>query len=127
MTDEWQFYKPQSAWRFKGGLMKLSPVDTDNVLVGVRFSQSGSAVDISGTATVDMAFMPANQIPGANDWVAGTWQAVPTTLPFESNIAQVLVGPTGKSLLPGTYVVWIKVTNGTIIPARPVGSLVIGL
>jgi hypothetical protein len=71
---------------------------------------------------VAMAFVVSGN-PGSGDWNTGSWD-VPTTGGY---VAQCLVGPGsgGVALAPGTYVIWLKVTDNPEVPVRAVGLLVV--
>lgn len=71
------------------------------------------------TTTVEFAFISkttrANQQPGVNDWVAGSWSTTAS-----SPTAQCLVGPTPSAiaLAADTYIVWLRITGATERPVR---------
>ncbi|MFD1274819.1 hypothetical protein ACFQ51_34600 [Streptomyces kaempferi] len=59
------------------------------------------------------------------DWHAGVWDTPPQGA--SSYRAQVLIGPggSGPELDPGTYRMWLRVTDSPERPVIPVGALTI--
>lgn len=75
---------------------------------------SASGLDIS-TDPVELAFMQDVE-PTDADWVAADWVA---------GAARVLIGAAGVVLLPGTYTVWVRITDNPEVPVLQAGELVI--
>ena len=120
----WTFIPPRSPWLFDRVVnVKLSPHEIDYVTVGVKYSTGGVVFDVSGTGTIQMAFMPDGLIPQASDWHNGVWDL--TATPFEGNVAKCLVGST-FTLPEGSYKVWVQVVYSGMTVVRNVGDLVIG-
>lgn len=71
--------------------------------------------------TVQMAFMATTANPQTGDWKTASWDQEPSG----TWVAQCLVGPNGVvTLTPGTYYVWVKITDPSgEIPIEPVGTL----
>ena len=72
---------------------------------------------------VEFAFTTANDRP--TTWYTGGWDGTNTIPGSSAYRAQVLVGPvsTGPTLAPGTYTVWIRITDNPEQPIIPVGQL----
>ena len=74
---------------------------------------------------VAIAFTAPGTRPGTSDWRTGAWGTV-TATPTPQYIARVLVGPAGPvTLVPGTWLVWCLVTDGSGAPAAAIGELTI--
>lgn len=71
---------------------------------------------------VYFAFMVTGQ-PGPGDWQGGTW--VSTSSTNGTYLAQALIGPAngGLSLGPGTYGIWIQVSDSPEVPVIEADSL----
>jgi hypothetical protein len=70
---------------------------------------------------VAMAFIPGPAKPDGDDWHVGSWG----TDPGPTYLAQCLVGPDAVELTPGTYQIWVKVTDAPEQPVMQAGQLVI--
>lgn len=105
------------------GNLGMSQLATKDYLLPVAASKAGSAYDPSGD-TVQFAFMPqAAQVPQSSDWVAGSWEASPSSLLYPWN-AVCLIGPAGTVTLgTGVYVAYVKITDSPEIPVDIVGYL----
>jgi hypothetical protein len=90
------------------------------VQVPIQATVSGTPYDPTGDA-VAMAFMPGSGQPGSGDWNTGSWQTTAQGI----YLAQCLVGPenSGVVLAPGTYAVFVKITDNPEVPVLPSGSL----
>lgn len=67
---------------------------------------------------VQFAFEPSSAAPST--WYTGSW----FTPVANTYFAQCLVGPSGAvTLTPGTYTIWIKITDSPEIVVRTPGSL----
>ena len=63
--------------------------------------------------------------PAGGDWKTASWETDATTTP-PTYYARCLVGPGGTvPLAPGTYMIWLKITDAPEIPARPVAPITI--
>ncbi|SRR6266568_499090 len=96
------------------------------VLIPVAAEKLG--VSYNPTAgTVQMAFMPTpTQVPQSSDWQASSWDNYSAVDPIYPYRAKCLVGPGGAiALIPGTYTIWLKITDSPEIPADIVGQLTI--
>ena len=71
--------------------------------------------------TVSFAFITTGE-PGSGDWHGGTWAAATTS---GACVAQILIGPanSGIPLGPGTYEVWVKVTDSPEVPVIEADTL----
>jgi hypothetical protein len=93
-----------------------SAVSTQFVQVQVIASQDGPAYNPTAD-TVQMAFMQVQYVPldpGPDDWQPAEWVTEGATY-----WAAILVGPAdgGYALAPGSYYVWVKVTDDPSVPA----------
>jgi hypothetical protein len=71
------------------------------------------------TKPVDMAFVSTSSSPADDDWNTAEWETVDGEY-----IAKCLVGPTGtRSLDPGTYAVYVRVTDDPEVPVIYAGVL----
>lgn len=76
--------------------------------------------------TLQFAYLRAGSAdPATADWFAGVWET--TALNTGEWVAKALIGPGtgGHPLTPGTYDVWIKITDNPTIPVRQVGTLTV--
>lgn len=78
----------------------------------------GTTVINPTTDVVQFAFTAFNVSPTA--WSTGSWD--PGGPPYS---ARILVGPAngGVVLVPGSYEVWIKITDNPEVPVIQVGNL----
>jgi hypothetical protein len=101
-------------------VITLSRLSTEYVQVQVSFTVAGVSTSPTGDQ-VQMAFMKGGAIPGNSDWHSAVWEAAGSTY-----YAQCLVGPaSGVVLAPGTYSVWLKVTDSPEVPVRSPAQLTI--
>lgn len=102
--------------------LTFSSLATMQVQVPITARVNGDlSYDPTGDA-VQMAFIIGAAKPAAADWHAGTW----TTDPGPEYLAQCLVGPNGGVVLdPGTYQIWVKITDNPEQPVIQAGQLVI--
>jgi hypothetical protein len=92
---------------------------TEYVFVPVSAMGSGSPVNPVGDV-VQFAFLPGNTAPGTASFVTGTWFSPIANTYY----AACLVGPLGSaSLTPGTYTIWVKITDNPEVPVRTPGQL----
>src|SRR6185312_4441427 len=101
----------------------MSRLSTQYYLVPVAATTSGASYNPTADS-VQFAFMPqATQVPGNTDWVAGSWQTVPTSLLYPY-AAQCLVGPSGTTNPGiGTYYVYVKISDDPEVPVLIAGQL----
>jgi hypothetical protein len=101
-------------------VITLSRLSTEYVLVQVSFTVSGAAVSPTGD-TVQMAFTHGGALPASGDWHSASWETAGTQY-----YARCLVGPaSGVILAPGTYAVWVKITDSPEVPVRSPAQLAI--
>ena len=102
--------------------LTLSSLSTDYVQVPVSAAIDGANYNPTPD-TVQLAFMAPGASPGTSDWHTGSWD----TPSAGTYMAQVLIGPAagGIVLTPGTYTIWVKVTDNPEVPVRTPGFLVI--
>jgi hypothetical protein len=75
---------------------------------------------------VQFAYLQAGSAdPTAGNWFSGVWEAA--ALSTGEWVAKALLGPGpgGHVLTPGTWDVWIKITDSPTIPVRQIGTLTI--
>jgi hypothetical protein len=104
--------------------LTLSSLSTKYVQVPVEATVNGvSDYNPTGDA-VALAFVPPGTNPGVSDWKAGSWQSVAASSGTVF-LAQCLVGPGagGVALVPGTYRIWVKITDNPEVPVDDVGIL----
>lgn len=103
--------------------VRMSRLSTQYVQVPVEAVVGGSAYDPTSD-TVQMAFMAGWSLPQTPDWKSASWSD--STAPGIW-LAQCLVGPAngGEDLEPGTYAIWVQITDHPEIPVLNPGSLVI--
>lgn len=86
------------------------------------FADSGGAPVNPTADAVAMAFMAApNTKPGGGDWKPGGWD----TTAIGTYVATCLVGTGGVALAPGTYFVWVRITDNPEVIVREVGELTV--
>ena len=71
---------------------------------------------IINTQSVEIAVMLPEARPLEEDWRTAEWSG--TT-------ARILVGPGAQELLPGTYKVWVRVTDVPEIPVLVAGTITV--
>lgn len=93
----------------------MSHLSTEYVLVPISAVKAGVSYNPTGDV-VQFAFMPtATQVPQVSDWVAGSWDSVPTDVIYPY-VAKCLIGPGGTVLGIGTYIIYLKITDNPEIP-----------
>lgn len=101
---------------------EISAASLEYVRVPVAAQSSGIAVNPTADV-VQLAFMSGRTNPATGDWKAASWDTDVTTVP-PTYRARCLVGPGGAvTLSPGTYLVWVKVTDSPEMPVKPAGPL----
>src|SRR6266508_2134109 len=96
----------------------LSSLSLEYVRLPVSAKDSGVVVNPTSDA-VAMAFIASGAPAG------GDWKTYATTTP-PNYYACCLVGPAGTvTLAPGTYMIWLKITDTPEIPARAVAPLIV--
>lgn len=69
------------------------------------------------TQVVEIAVMaPASQ-PEEADWRNAEWS--------DGNVARILIGPGEKVLTPGSYMVWVRITDTPEIPVLTAGTITV--
>jgi len=116
---------PGTEWTVGYDQILISHLSTEYVLIPVSATKAGAAYNPTAD-TVQFAFMPTpTQSPQVSDWVAGSWETVPTSIIYPYN-AKCLVGPSGVTAPTlGTYTMYMKVTDNPEIPVLVVGQLVV--
>lgn len=100
--------------------VKQSSISLEYVRVPVAATVNGAAVDPTSDA-VKFAFKPEGVTPATGDFVTGSWETAGSVY-----LARCLVGPAGAAVLtPGSYRIWIKITDSPEVPARDVDSITI--
>jgi hypothetical protein len=100
--------------------VNLLATSTEFLHVPVTTTVNGAPYDPTSD-TVQMAFM-ATGVPASSDWHPSTWETVGST-----HNAICLIGPAGGGipLAPGTYTVYVRVTDNPEIPVKQAGYLTI--
>ena len=99
----------------------ISSQSTEYVQVPIQATIAGLPANPSGDA-VALSFVPAGvNAPGTFN--PGSWDVTAQGI----FLAQCLVGPGagGVVLAPGTYQVWVRVTDNPEVPIKPAGTLTI--
>ncbi len=103
----------------QAGVLWASSDDFLHVLVVATASLDESPVNLAG-ASIEMAAVRA--FPQEGDWQAATW-LVRTADPA-GTYARLAVGPSGFSLLPGCYWVYVRIMlGGQVFVRRALGTL----
>jgi hypothetical protein len=95
---------------------------SSTMYVQVPVQATVAGVPYNPTAdAVAMAFMPGSSQPSSGSWNTGSW----STTAQGNYLAQVLVGPanSGVVLAPGTYAVYVRITDSPEVPVLPAGNL----
>lgn len=104
------------------GPAQISASSLEYIRVQVAAYTAGAAVNPT-TDAVQMAFMVGSAVPASSDWKTATWDTDSTTVPATYR-ARCLVGTGGAvTLTPGTYQVWVKVTDTPETPVKLAGPL----
>ena len=89
------------------------PVQVSATKEGVSFNPTGDSVQI--------AIPKTNVQPVSGDWKSASWDSYDGEY-----FARILVGPGGDIVpLPGTYDIYVKVTDSPEVPALYAGKLII--
>jgi hypothetical protein len=96
--------------------VEVSSSSTEHLRVAVH-APAGAAPEDN---PVLIAFLPEGQDNPAGLWNEASWDVGRTT-----RHAQVLIGPGGVELGPGTYRVRVRVTEGIETPVMDAGELVV--
>jgi len=106
-------------------VIRVSSVSKEYVRVAVHAEEFGATVNPTAN-TVEMGFVAPLADPVSGDWKAATWDTDsndPTGIVYW---AQCLIGPGGTiTLADGRYTVWCRVTRGSEVVARSVGTLIV--
>jgi hypothetical protein len=113
---------PHRKWVISMEQVRVSELSLETLRFPV-FADSGGAIHNPTGAVVELAFIPeAATNPAGGDWTAGGWDSTV----IGTYVATFLVGPGGaKALAPGTYYVWIRITEAPEAVVREVGELVV--
>ncbi len=97
---------------------RISALSKEYVKVQVSATESGAAIDPTPDV-VAMAIVTGTPVSG--DFHTATWETAGTKY-----YARLLVGPgAALTLTPGTYGVWVKVTDSPEVPVKRSGALVV--
>jgi hypothetical protein len=103
------------------GAIVISQLSTEYVVVPINAVFDG-VVQNPTASVVQFAFTVGyGVIPSV--WITGSWEPNPVQAIWYN--AKVLVGPGGTSLTPGTYTVWVKISDTPEAPVRQSGTLII--
>lgn len=88
--------------------------------VQIVAEKNGNTYNPTGD-TVQIAVPVKNVEPVSGDWINGGWTTEGTNY-----FARVVIGPGGdKVLTPGTYDVYVKITDSPEVPVIVAGKLII--
>ncbi len=106
--------------------MPYSQSSLSQEYVHVRVRDAIAGADPTGD-TVQMAFVPTPYAnPSGGDWKSASWYTDASDPARPVYYARCLVGPSGTvALPPGTYRLWLKLTDAPEVPARPVADITI--
>jgi hypothetical protein len=98
--------------------LTIASASTEFVNVPVQATVAGEPYNPTSDV-VAMAFVAGSAQPAT--FYTGSW----VTTVQGSYVARCLVGPanSGVVLAPGTYVVWVKITDDPEVPIKPAGTL----
>jgi hypothetical protein len=98
----------------------ISSLSTEYVQVPVQATIMGVPYNPTADA-VSLAFVVGNAYPTL--WYAGSW----VTTAQGNYLAQTLIGPAngGTVLAPGTYNIYVKITDNPEVPVIPSGSVTV--
>jgi len=102
--------------------VQISSLSNEYIKVAVDFTVAGVITDPTADV-VQMAFLAPGTDPTGPDWVTGSWESDTTIVGHPIRYARVVVGPSGKVLVKGSYVVWVRVTDSPEIPVKQAGLL----
>lgn len=97
------------------------PVSSSQFLAADITAIAGGVTENPTSFPVDIAFIAGPTQPQSSDWISASWASM-FGPPY---IAQIMVGPNGHVLPPGTYKIWARVSNPPQVPVIPVGFVTI--
>ena len=103
--------------------LTISAYSTEYVQVPVQATIAGAPYNpTSDVVAMQFVLAGGSQEP-TGTWNTGSW----VTTAQGTYIAQCLVGPanSGVVLPPGTYAIWVRITDNPEIPVRAAGTLTI--
>ncbi len=107
------------------GVAVISRLSTEYVIVPVNAVFDGVTANPTQD-TVQFAFtMGYGVLPVT--WIVGSWDVNPVQGIWYNAKCLVGSGAGGVPLVPGTYTVWIRITDNPETPVRQAGSLIIQL
>jgi hypothetical protein len=121
----WVFSLLYIRWIVGYSQIVISHLSTEYVLVPISATKEGVSYNPTGD-TVEMAFMPNSvQQPGNADWMEASWETDDTNIIYPYSV-KCLVGPSGViTLVPGNYVMFVKIFDSPETPVLLVGQLVV--
>jgi hypothetical protein len=113
---------PRRKWVISMDLERIDSTSLETLWCSVFADAGGQPYNPTADA-VAMAFMTApNTKPASGDWKTGGWD----TSAIGTYTATCLVGPGGAAtLVPGSYFVWVRITDNPEIVIREVGELTV--
>lgn len=103
----------------------LSQASKEYVQATVTATVAGVPYNPTADA-VQFAFLPTGTSALGAQWVAGSWASAESPTGNGDYIAQCLVGPGGDvQLAPGSYQVWVQITDSPEVPVIPAYLLTI--
>lgn len=113
---------PRRKWVISMDLERIDSTSLEHLRFPVFADTAGAPYNPTAD-TVAVAFMTApNTKPATGDWKTGGWD----TTAIGTYVATVLVGTGGAvALTPGTYYVWVRITDNPEIIVREVGELTV--
>lgn len=95
--------------------MPRSSIDRDSVEYVKVPVTPPAGIDITAQP-VSIAVTDAAARPVAADWKTASW---------DGNVAKTLIGPGVLALAPGSYKVWVKVTDSPEVPVMAAGTITV--
>lgn len=102
--------------------VSISSLSTEYLQVPVQAQVNGLPFNPTSDV-VQMAFVPIGSVNYPVTWFTGSW----STTAQGNYLAQCLIGPAngGVVLTPGTYKIWVKITDSPEVPVESSGTLTI--
>lgn len=100
-------------------MITISASSLEYVRCAVKSTLNGAPYNPTNDA-VQFSFTTGPSAPGT--WNTGSWET--DSVAGTQYIARCLVGPSGTiTLTPGTYTIWVKITDNPEVPVKQPGQL----